>query len=137
MVLDEFGGIIGLVTMDDLLGAIFGSLQHVPEISGETTLDANGDSVVRVEGDMSVARFNKSMKMTLPNNIATTVGGWLLHMVGELPEEGHSVVVDGWQFTIAKVAANRITEIECRKELLPEPVAPATIASQPEPIKEG
>jgi putative hemolysin len=137
MVLDEFGGIIGLVTMDDLLGAIFGSLQHVPELSGETTLDANGDSVIRVEGEMSVARFNKSMKMTLPRNIATTVGGWLLHMVGELPEEGYSVVVDGWQFTIAKVTANRITEIECRKEVEPDPVDPSAVAQKPEPKKEG
>ncbi|MBF0359311.1 MAG: HlyC/CorC family transporter [Magnetococcales bacterium] len=137
MVLDEFGGIIGLVTMDDLLGTIFGSLQHVPEISRETTIDANGASVVRVDGDMNVSRFNKSMKTTLPKNIATTVGGWLLHKVGELPEEGHSVVVDGLQLTITKVAANRITEIECRKDVLPESGASANTDPQSETKGDG
>jgi putative hemolysin len=116
MVLDEFGGIIGLVTMDDLLGAIFGSLQHVPEMSGEATLDANGESIVVVDGDMSIAKFNKTMKTDLSRNIASTVGGWLLHRVGELPEEGYEVIADGWHFTIVKIADNRIVGIECRRE---------------------
>ncbi|MBF0380502.1 MAG: HlyC/CorC family transporter [Magnetococcales bacterium] len=116
MVLDEFGGIIGLVTMDDLLGAIFGSLQHVPEPDGEATLDVNGVSVVEVDGDMTIAKFNKTMKSDLSRNIATTIGGWLLHRVGELPEEGCIVKADGWKFTIVKVAKNRILAIECRRD---------------------
>jgi putative hemolysin len=116
LVLDEFGGIIGLVTMDDLLGAIFGSLRHVPEMSDKNTVDANGKSFVPVEGDMSISKFNKTMKTAIPRSDAKTMGGWLLHLLGELPDEGESANSDGWQFTVKKVSDNRITEIECRKE---------------------
>ncbi|MBF0193048.1 MAG: HlyC/CorC family transporter [Magnetococcales bacterium] len=120
MVLDEFGGIIGLVTMDDLLGAIFGSLQHVPDMSGKATIGVNGESIVVVDGDMSIAKFNKTMKTNLSVNIASTIGGWLLHKVGELPEEGYTVEADGWHFAIVKVANNRILEVECRREKSPD-----------------
>ena len=116
LVLDEFGGVVGLVTMDDLLGAIFGSLRHVPEMTRKNTINANGDSIIRVNGDMSIAKFNSTMETALPDDSAKTMGGWLLHMLGELPDEGDTTSADGWQFTIKKVSANRITEIECRLE---------------------
>ncbi|MBF0445853.1 MAG: hypothetical protein HQL68_09690, partial [Magnetococcales bacterium] len=63
-----------------------------------------------------ITKFNKTMKTKLSRDIATTVGGWLLHKVGELPGEGYKVITDGWHFTIVKVADNRILEIECRRE---------------------
>ncbi|MBF0193314.1 MAG: HlyC/CorC family transporter [Magnetococcales bacterium] len=116
LVLDEFGGIIGLITMDDLLGAIFGSLRHVPEMSGENTMNANGEHFLQVEGDMSISVFNKTMKTTIPLGDAKTMGGWLLHLMGELPEEGATTYAEGWQFTVKKVLDYRISVIECRQE---------------------
>lgn len=114
LVLDEFGGIIGLITLYDLLGTIFGPLRRVPEISGKDAMCASGDPFFLIKGDMPITKFNGQMATTIPNNIARTMGGWLLHTLGELPEEGTSATVNGWKFTITKISSNRITEIECQ-----------------------
>lgn len=119
LVLDEFGGIVGLVTMTDLLGAIFGSLQPVATL-GKGALDANGDTPFRIEGGVSIDAFNRQMETTISAGLATTMGGWLLHHFGELPEKGAAVALHGWRFTVLNVADNRIVDIECRHE---EPLA--------------
>ncbi|MBF0380304.1 MAG: HlyC/CorC family transporter [Magnetococcales bacterium] len=121
MVLDEFGGVIGLITMDDLLSAIFGSLIHIPDMSNESTMNPDGDSIIIVDGEMSIAKFNSSMNMAIPLSEAKTMGGWLFHKFGELPDEGAMTHSDGWQYTVKKVSDNRIIEIECRQEIQSEP----------------
>ena len=123
LVLDEFGGVIGLITMDDLLGAIFGSLRHMPEMSSNNVMDINGEQLFLIKGDMPISEFNRQMQETVTDDVAKTVGGWLLHLLGELPEEGASVTVNTWKFTVTKVASNRIVEIECRPEVKHETVS--------------
>ena len=115
LVLDEFGGIIGLVTMDDLMGAIFGSLSPNQDSAEESLVNADGQKIFNIRGNMSIASFNKKMVMNLPNDNIETMGGWMLHHYGELPSEGESFVVDGWVFTASKITNNRIAKITCRK----------------------
>ena len=113
LILDEFGGITGLITMDDLLGAIFGSLRPVPKVKREDLLDEHGNPFLCLQGDTPVAWFNLTMQENLPTDIAETLGGLLLHQLGELPKQGAEISMDVWSFTITKVAGNRITTIEC------------------------
>jgi putative hemolysin len=113
LVLDEFGGIIGLVTMDDLLGSIFGSLSPDQDMTETSEVDEDGKQLIKIKGDMPVAVFNSKMKTALPTETAETMGGWLLHHFGELPGEGEVYPFEGWEFTATKITNNRITKIVC------------------------
>ncbi len=116
MVLDEFGGIIGLITMDDLLGTIFGSLTPIPEMTETAEVNEDGKKVLKVKGDISVRDFNKKMGTFIPTDIAETMGGWLLHKFGELPAQGAAISFEDVEYTAAKVVNNRIAKIECHRK---------------------
>ena len=113
MALDEYGGVTGLVTMDDMLAAIFGSLEPLRKISGASITEKDGSKRCRVNGDFPVARFNGQMGAKFPLDIAETMGGLLLNHLGELPEAGKQVTMGDWHFMVTKVESNRVMTIEC------------------------
>lgn len=121
MALDEYGGVTGLVTMDDILEAIFGAFRPMPTISSEYITKKNGVRLRKVNGDIPVARFNEEMGAELALDVAETMSGLLLHHLGELPTAGKQITMGDWNFTVIKVDENRIVEIECnRSEEEPE-----------------
>jgi CBS domain containing-hemolysin-like protein len=111
LTVDEFGGVTGLVTMEDLLECIFGD---IPSHSDGTEpdyvapLDADRYSI---EGTMPVDDFNDRFNAELPTGIAETVGGLILHEYGELPAENTTIELTGRRFTVSEVEDNRIKEV--------------------------
>lgn len=116
LVLDEFGGIVGLITMEDLLETIFGSYIQTQDMEESSEIDENGEQVFKLKGDLHVSGFNKEMGTSLSTDEAETMAGWVLHHYGELPEEGTSFSFEQLGFTILEVVNNRITKIECRRK---------------------
>ncbi|MBF0453456.1 MAG: HlyC/CorC family transporter [Magnetococcales bacterium] len=116
MVLDEYGGIIGLITIDDMLATIFGSLTPKEGMSETAEVSENGDQLIIIKGDLLVSGFNNKIGSNFSTNVAETMGGWLLHHFGELPPQGVSIPIEGWLFTVDKITNNRITKISCRRE---------------------
>ncbi len=113
MVVDEYGGVVGLITMDDLLKAIFGALE--PERpAADPLLSETGEPPLNIDGALSVRFFNDRTGLQLPGEIAETMGGLLLHLNGELPVEGTTVVCQEWQFTVKRMRRNRIEHIVCQ-----------------------
>lgn len=134
MALDEYGGVTGLVTMDDMLGAIFGSLEPMPEISGDAIIRENGKKLCKVNGDIPVARFNVKMGVKFPLDVAETMSGLLLHHFGELPKVGKKITMGDWSFTVTEIHENRIMEFECNITLEEPESAPeddADIKAEP------
>lgn len=123
MVVDEFGGLIGLVTMDDLLETIFGelhgSLGRKPKAE---ELHAMPNGCFQFKGVISLEEFNRltGSRLLFPEFEVETLAGAILHHLGELPVVGQKVHIAGWEFTVAKLESNRIVQIlACR--LPPEP----------------
>lgn len=108
LVIDEFGGVLGLITMDDLMEAIFGSLRPIPNLSvtnGESGVSEPG---MTIPGSLPVSVFNQQCGAELPLDRAETLGGLILHLNGELPEEGLIITCEGWEFRVESVRNNRI-----------------------------
>ena len=113
VVVDEFGGITGLVTMEDLLEEIFGDIPSRSDRLEEAaqTLDHLPDGGVRLDGRTSVTRFNEETGARMEEEGAESIGGVVLEALGEVPAEGASAIVDGWCFTVEEVVSHRIATV--------------------------
>ena len=114
LTIDEFGGITGLVTMEDLLECIFGDLPSPSDANKSVDVETNADGSRRVEGAMTIKRFNREFGASLNADAFETVGGMILHAYGELPAEGATLNIGPIEFTIAKVSNNRIERLRAK-----------------------
>jgi putative hemolysin len=130
LIVDEYGGVTGLVTMEDLLECVFG------EIASPSDRDAVSRHPVReladgrrlIDTSMSVDDFNQEFGVAIASEEAETLAGVLLDAFGELPAAGAVIDLCGLKFTVEMIEHNRITR--ALVERLPEVVArPETDAS--------
>jgi CBS domain containing-hemolysin-like protein len=115
---DEFGGLTGMVTMEDLLECIFGEIPSRSEVAkGEAVgFTRIGPNEYRVDGALSVAKFQSELGVELPDQGVETIGGLLLREFRELPAEGDQITVEGVVFAVTSVAERRIQEVIARLE---------------------
>jgi putative hemolysin len=112
LTVDEYGGVTGLVTMEDLLECIFGDIRSSSDAQLEISIKDLGDGRYTVDGGMPVEKFNQDMGTTLSDEWGETLGGLLLHHYGELPHEGAAIDVGEWRFKVVDVVDNRIRTVE-------------------------
>ena len=108
MVVDEYGGISGLISFEDILEAIVGEIED--EFDSDETkniLPIDGKRF-RVNAITEVAEFNEFFQTNLSNEEVDTVGGLVLAELDRLPEKGEKVLIDGWQFSVARVDHRRL-----------------------------
>jgi len=116
VIVDEFGGVVGLITMEDLLECIFGEILSPSELLHERTvnLEKIGTHEHRIDGAMTIWQFNRMLGSNLESNTAETIGGVLLHAFGEIPREESRIVIGEHEFEVESVAGRRITEVTVR-----------------------
>ncbi|MCP3672878.1 MAG: CBS domain-containing protein [Gammaproteobacteria bacterium] len=109
IVVDEYGGVSGLVTIEDVLEEIVG------EIEDETDVDDGIDMIVEVKTDkwlvqaqMDIEDFNEHFKVSFEDDEYDTVSGLLLQAFGHLPEKGETVTIEQFQFEIVEADNRRI-----------------------------
>ncbi|MBD3170188.1 MAG: DUF21 domain-containing protein [candidate division Zixibacteria bacterium] len=122
IVLDEFGGTAGLVTLEDLLEEIVGEIQDEYD-KERTQWGRSRDGSLSVAADMSVEDFNDEFKTELPEGDADTVAGLMVNTLGRLPRGGESVEIDGHKFTVTEREGNRIRRLRVQK-IEPSPGPP-------------
>lgn len=114
VVLDEFGGTSGILTMEDIVEELLGEIvdEHDVEALKE---EAIGDDHWFLSARHEVEYINEKLEIELPTSDAyETLGGLILDNVAEIPEEGKEVVLDKYYFKIVKVETNRIDLIELK-----------------------
>ena len=116
IVVDEYGGIAGLVTIEDVLEQIVG------EIEDEYDLDETEDHILqegpnrwRVKAPTEIAAFNEMMGTAYADEDFDTVGGLVLHRFGRLPKRGESVAIDGLRFTVLRADSRRLHLLSLQK----------------------
>ncbi len=111
IVFDEYGGVSGLVTMEDLLEEIVGEIQDEYEVE-ETTLQKIEENVYIISGMMSIDDFNEQFGSNLSDEEADTIGGIILEKLGRLPNPGEEVEVENFKLIPVKVRNRRIVQIK-------------------------
>jgi len=115
LAVDEYGGITGLITMEDLLECIFGDIPSPSDTTAETEITVSTDGTSLIDGALSIAQFNHDFDTNLDAGEFDTVGGLVLHEIGEIPETGAAVLMNGFTFTVESVEANRLKTLTVRK----------------------
>ena len=110
VVVDEYGGTAGLVTMEDLLEEVFGEI--VDEFDSEEPLtEPLADGAMLVHGRMPVDELDELLTDVLPDGDWNTVGGLLFDALGHVPEVGEGVELAGRRFDVEQVVGRRITRV--------------------------
>jgi CBS domain containing-hemolysin-like protein len=110
IVVDEYGGTAGLVTLEDLLEELVGEIVDEFDVE-EPTVERSDDGSVLVSARYSVDDADELLGAELPQGPWDTVGGLMLDLVGRVPDPGDSVVVDGFRFTALDVRGRRIGRV--------------------------
>lgn len=110
LVVDEYGGLLGLVTLEDVLEEIVGEIvdEHDVELSGVRT--ASDGSYV-IEGWVTLRDLNRQFEWELPDDDASTLAGLILHETRKIPEVGQSFIFHGFRFDILKKQRQQITQV--------------------------
>jgi len=118
IVVDEYGGTAGIVTLEDLVEELIGDIQdeYDEEVSHPRQL-RGGD--IEVDGLLNLDEFAEQTGLELPEGPYETVAGYLLASLGHLPENGESAEIDGRKLTVTQLDGRRISRV------LVSPAAPA------------
>ena len=108
IVLDEYGGTAGMVTMEDLLEEIVGEILDEYDDAPAPALDAGAKGARLVPGDSNISEVNAEYGLTIPEEDYTTVGGYVFGMLGRLPIAGDRVTGGGATFVVKEMEGRRI-----------------------------
>lgn len=114
LVVDEYGALRGLITLEDILEEIVGEIsdEHDEE---EQTLTPEPDGSVLIDGGMTIRDLNRACDWSLPDEEANTVAGLVIHEAQTIPTEGQSFTFHGFRFQVVQRERNRLTQLRVRK----------------------
>jgi CBS domain containing-hemolysin-like protein len=110
IVLDEYGAVEGIVTLEDLLEEIVGEIEDEFDLPDETVERVDEDTI-RIDGTFSIDDFNEEFKVDLPIEDYHTVAGFVFGQLGRVAEPGDEVAHDGIVFHVDSVEGQRIDRI--------------------------
>jgi putative hemolysin len=127
VVVDEHGGVEGVLTVKDLLGALVGDLPDEFDADDEPDIVRVDGHRWLVDGRMNVDDVSDRLDINLPEGEYVTLGGFLFDAFGHIPAEGESVVIEGWELRVAEMDKRRIARVVAKRpEPAPEPAGPGS-----------
>jgi len=122
VIVDEYGGVAGLVTLEDIVEEIFGEIQDEYDQGEEDPYQQLSDGSYIFLGRIDLDDFNEIMGSDLPSDEADTLGGYIYSQLGRVPIVGETVKADNLLLTVEQVSARRIGKVSAKwvLEELPE-----------------
>lgn len=125
MIVNEFGTITGLVTMEDVLEQVFGEIGDEHDV--RRVLPAPGAPVVEVDGTTSILNLASQYGVKLPGDTGfETLAGFILFKLGYVPSPGDTVIYENHTFTVQQMDRNRIARVKITTQRTPEPAVQET-----------
>jgi CBS domain containing-hemolysin-like protein len=132
IVVDEFGGTVGLVTLEDVLEELVGDIQDEFDFEKEEfrKISANEFSV---DGALGLYELNDLAKLDLESPDVSTIGGYVTHLLGHLPKTGEQVKIDGYLVTVSESDNRRVKQLHFKKLSDAAATTAATMTSSQNP----
>jgi CBS domain containing-hemolysin-like protein len=111
IVVDEYGGTAGLITIEDLIEEIVGEIRDEYDVAEEEPVLVISEQEALVDGRASIREINDRFSLDLPDDESDTVGGLVYQQVGHIPAEGDQVHVDGCVLTVTATQGRRIRKV--------------------------
>jgi Mg2+/Co2+ transporter CorB len=119
LVVDEYGEVQGLITLEDILEEIVGQITDEHD-TADSHIRIQSDGTVNVDGTVAIRDLNRHLDWELPDDEATTIAGLVIHEAQTIPEPGQVFTFHGYRFEILRKSRNRIMAIRIK------PVEPAS-----------
>jgi len=111
LVVDEYGALMGIITLEDILGEIFGEIPDEHQTEVQPGVKKRPDGSYLVDGMMPVRDLNRALEWNLPDEGATTVAGLVIQEAGTIPEPGQRFAFFGYKFEVLRRQRNRVTQL--------------------------
>jgi len=125
MVVDEFGGTVGMVTLENVLEELVGDIQDEFDAEKEEFRKIN-DTEIAVAGSLGLYELNDATGLELESPDVSTIGGYVTHLLGHLPKQGEQVKIDNYLVTVSQTDGRRINQLHFKK--LSGAPAPASVS---------
>jgi magnesium and cobalt transporter len=111
VVVDEYGGVAGVLTVKDLLAALVGDLRDEFDRGGEPEIIRVDRTRWLVDGGASIDDVRDQLGVDVPEGEYVTLGGFLFDAFGHIPEEGERLTHDGWELRVAEMDKRRVAKV--------------------------
>lgn len=115
LVVDEYGSLRGLLTLEDILEEIVGEITDEFDPDADNPVQATEDGNLVVEGAMTIRDLNRATDWSLPDDEANTIAGLVIHEAQMIPTAGQVFSFHGFRFEVVSREGNRITQLKIRK----------------------
>ncbi len=139
IVVDEYGGTAGLVTIEDLIEEIIGDIQDEYDLNEEAEYVQQGPDAYMVDASINLSDFNDLMDVEFSNEDSDTLGGFLFTLFGHVPEVGESVEHGNLKLRVEKLDGRRIRKVQVTRQTPPPQASTDSAdnsAAQPQPVSE-
>ncbi len=110
IVVDEYGSMEGIVTLEDLLEEIVGEIEDEYDLPDES-IERIDDRTIRIDGTFPIDDFNEQFTLSIPVEDFHTMGGFVFGLLGRAPERGDAVEWDGLKLQVVEVEGSRIDRL--------------------------
>jgi len=114
MVVDEFGGTVGMVTLENVLEELVGDIQDEFDAEKEEFRKIN-DNEFAVAGSLGLYELNDATGLELESGDVSTIGGYVTHLLGHLPKQGEQVKIDNYLVTVSQTDGRRVNQLHFKK----------------------
>jgi len=116
IVLDEHGGMLGIITLQDILEELFEPLSETEQRPNQPKIERLSDGLYRIPARLEVAEWNRSMEPSIPEGDSyNTVAGYIFHLFGRLPSKGDTIRDAGWIWGVTGIEGTRLTTITAKR----------------------
>ncbi len=130
IVVDEYGGVAGMVTIEDVLEQIVGEIEDEHDVEEEDTIRKHSEVHYTIKALTPVEDFNEYFKTEFSDDEFDTIGGFVVSHIGRLPKRGERVVIGNLLFKVLRADSRRVHMLQLT--LLPKPIEPADESLQNE-----